>query len=153
MNVERTPADKPNTSPADAPRRTRAGDGVLGVVGVIQREQEFLMIQRAEGILAGGAWCFPGGAVHNGERIEDGLIREMREEVGLDVRAGKRVWQWRRGDGALELEFWTAEIVGGRLRPQPAEVQRIEWMTREQIRSLDNVLPNLLAFLDGYGAD
>ncbi len=111
------------------------------------------MIQRAEGILAGGAWCFPGGAVHDGERIEDGLIREMREEVGLDVRAGRCVWQWRSLDRGLELEFWTAEMIGGQLRPEPAEVQRIEWMTTEEIRGLDNVLPNLLTFLEHYGAE
>lgn len=153
MGPERTRMDEPNTPSVEVPRPGDASGKVLGVVGVIQRGDAFLMIQRAEGILASGAWCFPGGAVHDGESTRAALIRETREEVGLDVRPGQCVWRWQRADGRLELEFWTADIVGGQLRPDPAEVQRVEWMTVAEIRRLDHVLPNLFTFLDRYRAD
>ncbi len=120
---------------------------VRGVVAVLVREGRWLMIQRAEGIVAGGAWCFPGGAIQNGESAEAALVREIREEVGLVIEAGDQVWRWVRDDGGLMIDWWTAEIVGGGLRLNPAEVQRAEWMTVDAIRSLPKVLANNLEFI------
>jgi len=125
-----------------------AGEIVRGAVGVVRRDGRYLMIRRAEGLLAGGAWCFPGGAIEDGESACQAMVREMHEEVGLIVEAGACLWRWRRDDGELELEFWEARITGGELRPNPAEVQDVRWMSADEIRRLDGALPNLLRFLE-----
>lgn len=125
------------------------GTGVRrGVIAAIRDDRaRWLMIQRAEGLVLGGAWCFPGGGIEPDESPRAALIREVREEIGVEVEPGRRVWEWRRDDGALHLEWWTASIVSGVLRPDSAEVQQVRWMTASEIRGTPDVLPNNLAFL------
>ena len=39
---------------------------IEGVVGVMQRDEKYLVIRRAAGVRAPGAWCFPGGTIEAG---------------------------------------------------------------------------------------
>lgn len=45
----------------------------------------FLLAQRPAGKVYAGYWEFPGGKVEPGERPEQTLIRELKEEIGIDV--------------------------------------------------------------------
>ena len=54
-------------------------------VGVVEREGKLLITRRRDDGLLGGLWEFPGGKIAPGERAEDACVREIREEVGLDV--------------------------------------------------------------------
>ncbi len=132
----------------DTDGRPVDGTTVRGVVAVLRRGAEILMIQRADGIKFGGAWCFPGGAIEPGETSSAALVRELREELALDVQPDRAVWRWVREDGRLEIEWWLADIVAGSPDPNPAEVQRAEWMTVRRIRETRGVLENNLEFLD-----
>ena len=59
---------------------------LLVVVGVIEDTQgRFLITRRSWDISHGGYWEFPGGKVDVGESPEAALLREMREELGLNV--------------------------------------------------------------------
>src|SRR5262252_4028980 len=93
-----------------------------GVVVVVRRGDQFLMIRRAEGILAGGAWCFVGGGINPGEAQPDAVIREFREEVGGLVRPDRLMWEYWRPDGKLRLYWWLAHLEPGDLTPDPLEV-------------------------------
>jgi 8-oxo-dGTP diphosphatase len=123
---------------------------VQGVVAVIEHEGRLLAIRRAAGIAAGGSWCLPGGAVEPGESLEQALVREVREEVGLDVRPVRQVWQWTRPDGRLHLHWWLAELVGNsaEMALASSEVAEARWVSREEFRRLQPVLESNLAFLD-----
>lgn len=125
---------------------------VEGVVAVVRRDGRFLMIQRAEGILAGGAWCFVGGSIEPGEPQHEAVVREFREEVGGSVRAIRKVWEVTRG-ASLRLHWWLVEMLDEALAPNPAEVQAIRWCTRDEIIALPNVLATNLAFLDAIADD
>src|SRR5687767_2880439 len=72
-------------------------DGRLhGVVAAIQDEHgRLLMIGRAPGVGGGGKVCFPGGAVEVAETQEAALVRELKEELGIEVRPVRHVWTWR----------------------------------------------------------
>ena len=57
---------------------------VVGVGGVLVHEGRVLLIRRGKQPLY-GRWVVPGGTVELGEPLEDALVREMREETGLEV--------------------------------------------------------------------
>ena len=83
-----------------------AGGGVQqGVVVVGRREGRFLMIRRAPGVLAGGAWCFVGGAIEPGETQPQAVVREFAEEVGGRAQPLRKIWEYTRPDGKLVLHW------------------------------------------------
>jgi 8-oxo-dGTP diphosphatase len=53
---------------------------------LIDADNRVLVAQRPPGKKLAGLWEFPGGKVDEGERPEQALIRELREELGIDVR-------------------------------------------------------------------
>ena len=55
-------------------------------VALIDADGRVLIAQRPEGKQLAGLWEFPGGKVDPGERPEQALIRELKEELGLDVK-------------------------------------------------------------------
>ncbi|WP_026452967.1 NUDIX hydrolase [Saccharomonospora iraqiensis] len=64
-------------------------DGVqqLVVGGVVQHDGKVLLLQRPEGDFMGSIVELPSGKVEAGESLDAALIREVREETGLDVTA------------------------------------------------------------------
>lgn len=55
-------------------------------VALIDADGRILIAQRPEGKALAGLWEFPGGKVEPGERPEEALIRELNEELGIDVQ-------------------------------------------------------------------
>jgi 8-oxo-dGTP diphosphatase len=56
-------------------------------VALIDADGRVLIAQRPEGKQMAGLWEFPGGKVEPGERPEQALIRELKEELDIDVQA------------------------------------------------------------------
>jgi len=56
-------------------------------VALVDADGRVLLAQRPEGKSMAGLWEFPGGKVDAGETPEAALIRELREELGIDVTA------------------------------------------------------------------
>ena len=118
-----------------------------GVVIVVQRADRYLIARRAAGVVAPGAWCFVGGAIEPGETQEQAVVREFREEVGGEVRPLARVWEYLRPDGGLRLYWWRADLVGGKLECNPAEIAELRWLTPAEILTLPNLLDGNRTFL------
>ena len=58
---------------------------LVSAVALIDADGRVLMAKRPEGKSLAGLWEFPGGKVEEGERPETALIRELKEELGIDV--------------------------------------------------------------------
>ena len=53
---------------------------------LIDADKRILIAQRPQGKQLAGLWEFPGGKIDAGERPEQALIRELREELGIEVK-------------------------------------------------------------------
>jgi 8-oxo-dGTP diphosphatase len=58
---------------------------LVAAVALVDADGRVLMAQRPEGKALAGLWEFPGGKVEQGERPESALIRELKEELSIDV--------------------------------------------------------------------
>ncbi|WP_283135533.1 (deoxy)nucleoside triphosphate pyrophosphohydrolase [Rhizohabitans arisaemae] len=102
------------------------------VVGAaIISEGRLLAAQRAEPSELAGGWEFPGGKVDPGESDEEALVRECREELGVEIVLDGRVGgDWRLTDTAV-LRVWLARVVSG--VPQPKEHRELRWLTESEL--------------------
>jgi 8-oxo-dGTP diphosphatase len=60
---------------------------LVAACALIDADRRVLIAQRPEGKPMSGLWEFPGGKVEAGEAPETSLIRELKEELGIDVNA------------------------------------------------------------------
>ena len=61
---------------------------IVAACALLDEEGAVLIAKRPAGRPLAGLWEFPGGKVEAGEMPEDALIRELREELGIDIAAG-----------------------------------------------------------------
>ena len=111
---------------------------VYVAVGVLLNDNhEVLIALRPAQSHQGGLWEFPGGKVEEGESVEDALIREFEEELGISVQACTALTQIRHeySDKSVMLDVWRIEKYSG--IPKGREGQAIEWRALSKLRAAD----------------
>ncbi len=95
---------------------------------VIDAEGRFLAIQRRDN----GRWEPPGGVLELDEHIENGLVREVREETGLIVAPERLSGVYKNLTHGIVALVFRCSIVGG-LPSTGNESLAIEWLTAEEV--------------------
>ena len=100
--------------------------------------EEFAVI--AKPFFPPGVWRAPSGAAHPGESLEEGALREAREETGLEVQLERFILLVRaRFTCGPEFEDWTsyvftARMTGGELQQQDTEeISEVRWLSLEEL--------------------
>ena len=122
------------------------------VVSVIFDGERFLTIKRSQEVKAPGAIGFAGGGVEPDETQADAIVREMQEELGVEVTPVKQVWTCHTPRG-VELNFWQVRFVGEqKIKLDPNEVEFYAWHTPQSLREQFNLISSAVPFLDAWEA-
>jgi len=116
-----------------------------------------VLVERGDTVLLGRNARFPGamhstlaGFVEAGETLEEAVVREIREEAGIAVRAiryfGSQPWPF---PDSLMLAF-TAEHAGGEVRPDPSELADAGWFRADAMPVVPPRLSIARALIDAW---
>ena len=116
--------------------RTRSDDYSVSVYAIIRRRGRILLTQ--DHYKPG--WKLPGGGVETGELILEALKREVREEVGLDIRPRRLLlmanWLKKRTSLGRVRLYFIADSVRGAITLGPDEVAQARWFSGPELRAL-----------------
>jgi ADP-ribose pyrophosphatase YjhB (NUDIX family) len=115
---------------------------VAGVAAVILNENAVLLVKR-KNPPGEGNWGLPGGVVELGEPIGEAIVREVREECGLEVKLVKRlaIFDFITRDEAGKVKFhyilfeFLCRIIGGTLA-SATDALDARWMPLERLEDL-----------------
>ncbi len=101
--------------------------------GLIFRNGKLLITQRRNADHLGGLWEFPGGKREGNESFEACLVRELKEELGLDVQTGQLIETviHHYPGKSVCLKFFKCSCEAG--DPQPLACQAIAWIGPDEI--------------------
>ena len=105
------------------------------LAAVIHCDGSYLVARRSRDRRHGGLWEFPGGKLQEGESWLYAARRELREELGMEVRSVGRVLFERQDPGsAFVISFVETEAEG---EPQPLEHEEVRWVALEDLDALE----------------
>ncbi len=121
------------------------------VAALIREGEKFMIFQRPETKTRAFQWEFVGGKVEPGETLEEALIRECREEIGVTVRVGDIFTEvdHEYPDITIRLTLFNAEIAEG--VPQKLEHNDIRSISPDEISQYefcpadDEILKKIIA--------
>ena len=123
---------------------------IVVTAAVVERDGRLLVTRRLKGSHLEGYWEFPGGKCEPGETLEASLVRELREELGVDAVVGEKILATSHPypERRVELHFFSVTLSG---EPVPQLGQEMQWVPREELGSLklppaDDELVALLTF-------
>ena len=119
-----------------------------GVVAVICKDHQFLVIRRGSDVIAPGKICFPGGKTEAGEPAEAAVLRELREELGVEGEVVDLIWKsvtpWD-----VALSWWRVKLEQDKpWQPNSKEVQWVGWMGSSELMDSPDLLESNRHFLE-----
>jgi mutator protein MutT len=108
---------------------------LIVAAGVIEENGRFLVTRRQPGVHLEGLWEFPGGKCEPLETPDVCLVREIREELGVESTIGRELLTTRHqySERVVELHFLECRLDGA---PAPQLGQEMRWVTRDELARL-----------------
>ena len=109
---------------------------LVAAVALVDTDGRVLLAQRPEGKPLAGLWEFPGGKVEPDETPEETLLRELREEIGIETKtpclAPLTFASHAYEDFHLLMPLYVCRRFWG--TPRPLEAQALKWVRPRQMR-------------------
>ncbi|MDX1812418.1 MAG: Nudix family hydrolase, partial [Gammaproteobacteria bacterium] len=110
---------------------------------VIEKNQQIFIAKRPDHVHQGGLWEFPGGKVEPEEHIEQALIRELQEEIGITPTRQEPLIQIQHDypDKSVLLDVWKVTEFNGEAHGK--EGQPVRWVSKDQLTDYQFPAANL----------
>ena len=118
--------------------RVRQRRAVVGAA--VLRHGLVLAARRTTPPAAAGRWEFPGGKVEPGETEEQAAVREIREELDLEIKVGASLGPAVDISAAYRLHVYLASIVDG--EPVLREHAELRWFGAAELDEMDWLVPD-----------
>lgn len=107
-------------------------DHVRVVAAEIEQDGRYLITQRRPHAVLPLLWEFPGGKVESGETDEHALVRELSEQIGVEVSVGPRAMHVSHeyDTYTLDLMVYRVSITAG--EPSCEGVHAVKWVTPQE---------------------
>ena len=102
---------------------------------LIFRGGKLLITQRHAKAHLGGRWEFPGGKREAGESFEQCLVREIREELGVEITVGELFEEISHAypEKNVVLKFFLCKLISG--EPQPLDCAAVKWIDKDGLEA------------------
>lgn len=108
-------------------------------VALIQDDQErYLFIKRSLYKYLGkyqDAWYPPTGHLKGNEIQEEALVRELKEELNLDIKPIKLLTEWEQDIPGEKAYWWKCTIIGGEIKPN-FEISDYKYFSKEEVKNI-----------------
>ena len=111
-------------------------DQVTVVAAAITDGNRVLAGKRSQGRALAEHWEYPGGKVEPGETNEVALVREIKEELGVTIRVGRRLGESVLGH--IRVVLYVCKLESGSW-PEALEHEELRWLTADEIYGNDMV--------------
>jgi 8-oxo-dGTP diphosphatase len=100
----------------------------IGVAIIWDRSGQILIDRRKVGGTMGGLWEFPGGKIEAGETVAECIVREIREELGIEIAVGEHLISIDHTYSTFHLTLIVHHCQHISGIPQPIESEEIRWV-------------------------
>jgi 8-oxo-dGTP diphosphatase len=113
---------------------------------IIEFPADMILLIKRNTVPFKGYWALPGGRTEPGEAVEQTIVREVKEETGLDVAVVRKIGEYHEQGTQEGVEYdyhpacFLVKVVGGEMRKQQGEIQEIQLFSFEDV-------PENLAFV------
>jgi mutator protein MutT len=123
--------------PSTSTKNLKSKNCVEVSAALIFRNGKLLITQRHANAHLGGLWEFPGGKREVGETFESCLVREIREELGVEIFVGELFQEIIHAypEKTVLLRFFICKIRSG--EPQPLGCAAFRWVDKAEFADFD----------------
>ena len=104
---------------------------------LFDKDGRILITQRPAGAHLEGYWEFPGGTIEDNESAEEALLREIKEEINLDIKVNKLFWRERFDYDVkiIDIRFYFCEISHKTQQITPLQVADFRWVNLAELQN------------------
>jgi 8-oxo-dGTP diphosphatase len=106
---------------------------------IIEFPPQMILLIKRDTLPFRGFWALPGGRAESGEPVEQTIVREVKEETGLDVEVVRKIGEYHEQGTreGVEYDYYPAcflvKVIGGEIQKQKSEIQEIQFFSFEDV--------------------